>query len=264
MDAALASALQLDFDSATPLALQLDFTAPHPRHFGAPAAEMQPLRLGEFEGEVVRGSSCNCSRITLVPHCNGTHTESVCHLTLQQVPLQDFTPLAPMTALLLTVPPVAAVNAGEDTDPPPQPQDDLITLGALLGAWQPFADNRPRALLLRTGARLDTDNPPYLSRQLARELVARGVEHIVVDLPSVDRARDEGRLTAHRIFFGLPAHSVDRAQSTRPHCTITELAHFPATLADGPCALQLQLAPFAGDAVPSRPLHIPLAHRGGA
>jgi kynurenine formamidase len=250
---------ELDFTAATSLALQLDFDAPHPRHFGAPAAQMQPLRLGDFEGEVIRGASCNCSRITLVPHCNGTHTESVSHLTVQQVPLQHFVPLAPMQALLLTVVPVAAPASGEDSEPAPQRQDELVTRDALLRAWAPFAGRGARALLLRTGARPETDNPPYLSRQLMHELVSRGVEHLVIDLPSVDRARDEGLLTAHRIFFGLPPHSVDRSQAARAECTITELASFPAQLADGPCALQLQLAPFSGDAVPSRPLHIPLA-----
>jgi kynurenine formamidase len=259
MTAAPGTLPELNFAAATPLALQLDFTAPHPRHFGAPAAESHPLRLGDFEGEVVRGASCNCSRITLVPHCNGTHTESVSHLTVQQVPLQAFVPLAPLTALLLTVQPVRAASSTDDSDPAPLAQDEILTREQLLHAWQRFDDTPAQALLLRTGARLDTDNPPFLSRQFMQELVARGVEHLVIDLPSVDRNRDEGRLTAHRVFFGLPAHSVDRAQATRAHCTITELAQFPATLVDGPCALQLQLAPFSGDAVPSRPLYIPLA-----
>jgi arylformamidase len=256
-----ASAPDLDFAAATALALQLDFNAPHPRHFGAPAAESLPLRLGDFEGEVVRGASCNCSRITLVPHCNGTHTEGVSHLTVQQVPLQQYVPLWPLPALLLSVAPVPAASSSEDSDPAPQPADEIITREALLRAWQPFALDGARALLLRTGATLGTDNPAYLSRQFMQELVARGIEHLVLDLPSVDRARDEGRLAAHRVFFGLPPHSVDRAQAARAQCTITELAHFPASLADGPCALQLQLAPFTGDAVPSRPLHIPLSHR---
>jgi arylformamidase len=250
---------ELDFTAATSLALQLDFNAPHPRHFGAPAAATQPLRIGDFEGEVVRGASCNCSRITLVPHCNGTHTESVSHLTVQQVPLQHFVPLEPLAALLLTVAPVAAPSSGEDSDPPPQPRDEIVTRAALLRAWAPFPAQGSRALLLRTGIRPETDNPPYLSRQLMQELVSRGVEHLVIDLPSVDRVRDGGLLTAHRIFFGLPPDSVDRSQATRAHCSITELAHFPARIADGPCALQLQLSPFSGDAVPSRPLHIPFA-----
>jgi kynurenine formamidase len=162
------------------------------------------------------------------------------------------------------VTPVGASSSEEDSDPAPQARDEIVTRAALLRAWQRFDQGGARAVLLRTGSANNTDNPPYLSRQLVQELVSRGVEHLVIDLPSVDRSRDEGRLTAHRIFFGLPPHSVDRAQASRPHCTITELAHFPAALPDGPCALQLQLAPFTGDAVPSRPLHIPYARRSDA
>ena len=71
--------------------------------------------------------------------------------------------------------------------------------------------------------------------------MARGIEHLVVDLPSIDRGRDGGRLCGHRLFFGLPPGSVQREEATRPLCTITELAHFPDWLKDGPCGLQLQL-----------------------
>jgi len=177
-------------------------------------------------------------------------------------------PFEPIAALLLTVQPRLAGDAsdtanatGDDTDPPPHAGDLLLTRADLLSAWQPYAAFPARALLLRTQADLQTANPPYLSRQFARELVARGIEHLVVDLPSVDRSQDEGRLTAHRIFFGLPPDTTDRALATRATCTITELASFPAQLRDGPCALQLQLPAFTGDAVPSRPVHLPLVHR---
>jgi hypothetical protein len=122
----------------------------------------------------------------------------------------------------------------------------------------PYSNLRPRALLLRTGTDWLDAAPPFLSRQLAEELVARGVEHLITDLPSVDRLVDEGRLTAHRIFFGLPAGSTDLAAATRAVATITELAGFPAGLPDGPCAVQLQIPAWSGDAVPSRPLYLPL------
>ena len=250
--------LAVDYSAATSLALELDFDHLHPRHFGAPAASSTPFRVGDFEGEVVLGASCNCRSITLIPHCNGTHTESVSHLTLQQQPLHRFVPLAPIAALLLTLRPRAAADCDDDTDPPPQPGDGLLAHRDLLAAWQPHAGFAARALLLRTATDITATNPPYLSRQFARELVARGIEHLVVDLPSVDRSQDEGRLTAHRIFFGLPPDSTDRNQATRPTCTITEFAHFSPTLRDGPCALQLQIPAFTGDAVPSRPVHLPL------
>jgi len=248
----------VDFSAATSLALTLHFDAAQPRHFGAPAAQSRAFRIEGFEGEVARGASCNCRSITLIPHCNGTHTESASHLTLQQRPLYQFAPLAPVPAILLSLTPRAASDTDEDSDPAPLAGDLVVTRSDLLAAWQSKAASQPRALLLRTGAATGSENPPYLTRQLMTELVARNIEHLVVDLPSVDRSQDQGRLTAHRIFFGLPPGSTDLAAAKRSECTITELATFPLHLADGPCALQLQLPAFSGDAVPSRPLHLPL------
>jgi arylformamidase len=250
----------VDFAAATSLALPLDFDAPHPRHFGAPPAYSQAFRVGTFEGQVARGASCNCRSVTLIPHCNGTHTESASHLTLEQQPLHAFLPTAPLPALLLTVRPVAADGSGEDSLPAPLAGDRLITRTALREAWQAHHE-QPRALLLRTGTDWREAAPPFLSRQFAAELVARGIEHLISDLPSVDRLQDEGRLTAHRIFFGLPPGSTRLADAARPTSTITELANFPAALVDGPCAVQIQIPAWSGDAVPSRPLHLPLAAR---
>lgn len=254
--------LPVHFGSATSLALELNFEGSQPRHFGAPSASSTPFRSGAFNGEVVRGASCNCRSITLIPHCNGTHTEGVGHLTLTGIPLHRYVPPGPIPALLLTVELTTAPDGGEDSDPPPRDGDELLTRAALLRAWPASLPFAPLALLLRTaGASQGATVAPYLTRQAATEVVARGIEHLVLDLPSVDRSEDDGRLTAHRIFFGLPPGSVQREEAERPLCTITELAHFPDGLGDGPCALQLQLPAFTGDAVPSRPLHLPLARR---
>ncbi len=246
----------VDFDAATSLALPQDFSPEQPRHFGAPPASSSPFRSGSFEGAVAQGASCNCQRITLIPHCNGTHTESASHLTLQQRPLHEILPIAPIRALLLTVLPCQHSDTAEDSLPAPRSGDRLITRRALLEAW-PSGEPAPQALLLRTGTSFTDKAPPYLSQQLAEELATRGVLHLVTDLPSVDRLEDDGHLTAHRIFFGLPARSTDLGAARRANCTITELARFPDTLRDGPCALQLQIPAFSGDAVPSRPLHLP-------
>jgi hypothetical protein len=133
----------------------------------------------------------------------------------------------------------------------------LITRSALLAAWSRHGAVTPRALLLRTGTAWTDHAPPYLSQQFVQELVMRGIEHLVTDLPSADRLDDDGLLTAHRLFFGLPARSTNLTEARRADCTITELAQFPPHLTDGPCALQLQIPAFGGDAVPSRPLHLP-------
>jgi arylformamidase len=264
-DAAPAPEFLLDFGAATSLALPLTFDGAQPRHFGAPAARSMPYVAGGFNGEVARGASCNCRRLELVPHCNGTHTEGAGHLTLEADLLHEIIPAAPLPALLLSVVPEAAGETREDTDPAPHPGDRLLTASAIAAAWPrdlPFA---PRALLLRTPndpqkpfRDYTTLNPAYLSRQAVGLIVARGIEHLVLDLPSLDRSDDGGRLTGHRLFFGLPPASTRLADATRRHCTLTEFAWFPDALRDGPCALLLQVPAFSGDAVPSRPLHLPV------
>ena len=89
-------------------------------------------------------------------------------------------------------------------------------------------------------------------------IVGRGIETLVLDLPSADRADDGGRLTAHRALFGLPPGSRDARAASRPGASITELAWIPAAIADGYYLLDLQIPPFVTDAAPSRPLLFPV------
>ncbi len=256
----------IDLAAPVSLARPVRFDGGGPRHFGAPAARTRPYAAPGFSGEVRRGASCNCATIELTPHCNGTHTESVAHLVDEPLDVCDLVPLGLMPALVISAEPVDARMTDEDSDPAPQPGDRLLTRAALLAGWPATLPFAPRALVLRSAARADAgdDDPgvdpggdasaPYLSRQLVGELVARGIEHLVVDLPSIDRGRDGGRLCGHRLFFGLPPGSTRLAEAARRGCTVTEYARIPAALADGPCALQLTLPRLAGDAVPSRPL----------
>ena len=85
-----------------------------------------------------------------------------------------------------------------------------------------------------------------------------GVQHLVLDVPSADRAQDDGRLTAHRVFFGLPPGARRASESSRPRATITELAFIAPTIRDGWYLLDLQIPPFLSDAAPSRPLLYPV------
>jgi len=250
----------VDLSRPADLALELDFSGPQPRHFGAPRASSRPFEAPGFKGSVARGASCNCELITLIPHCNGTHTECAGHLTRERLDAWRVAPAGLVPALLLSVAPAPA--AAEDTEPPPQAGDRLITRAALEQAWPAHLPFAPRALIVRTlpngpdkRARDYTgQTPPYLSRQAAELLVSRDILHLIVDVPSIDRAHDEGRLTAHRIFFGLPRGAAHLADAARTAATVTELAFVPNTLTDGAYLLELQVPALAGDAVPSRPL----------
>lgn len=238
--------VEVDLSRPIDIALELNFDANQPRHFGAPAAITQPFSVPGFSGAVATGASCNCNSITLIPHCNGTHTECVGHLTPERHDAHRVIPKGLIPAVLITVEPTATTQ--ESTDPEPQAGDKLVTRAALERRWP--RDYPAQAVVIRaTGT-------SYLTRDAAEFLVATGIEHLVVNLPSIDRAHDEGRLTAHRVFFGLPPRAT--AGATRPRATITEFAHIPPEVPDGLYLLEIQTPALAGDAVPSRPLLYPI------
>lgn len=240
------------------IGLSLDFTAQQPRHFGAPAAATAPFAAPGFSGSVASGASCNCHIITLTPHCNGTHTECVGHLTAEAFDAHRQIPAGLVPALLVTVTPVRARESAESSDPAPLADDWLITRMAIERNWPAKPAFTPRALVVRTRSTNSTDPPvattPFLSRDAAELMVARGIEHLVIDLPSLDRTQDQGRLSAHRVFFGLPPGSTALAAARRPQATVTELASIPAAVEDGLYLLEIQAPAIGGDAVPSRPL----------
>ena len=258
--------LTVDLTRGVSLAIPLDFDGPQPRHFGAPRARTQPFAVPGFSGSVAQGASCNCSVITLIPHCQGTHTECVGHLTRERHDAWRVVPQGLLPALLVSLTPERASDSPEGTDPLPRPGDLLITAGALERAWPKALPIEPQALIVRTlpntvdkRSRDYSDAvPPYLSREAAELLLARAISHLVVDVPSIDRAHDEGKLTAHRLFFGLAPGENGLDAARRAAATVTELAFVPNELADGPYWLQLQVPEIAGDAVPSRPLLYPL------
>jgi kynurenine formamidase len=263
--------LLADLAAGASLVRPLEFHGPQLRCFGAAAAHSVPLVLEGFNGRVAQGASCNASVVTLAPHANTTHTEAVGHLTIERVDAWRVIPQRLLPAVLLTVQPQRAAGSTEGSLPPPDPEDLLITAAAIERAWPAPLSARlsARAAVIRTlpnERHRFSDDPqqpvpsplPFLSSEAASALVERGVEHLVLDVPSADRASDGGALTAHRIFFGLPPQSTQLAMSARAECTLTELAFVGDAIADGWYLLSLQAPAIAGDAVPSRPVLYPL------
>jgi kynurenine formamidase len=261
-------ALLADLASGISLGRVIDFEPGGLRCFGAHAASSSPLQVGEFSGSVARGASCNCSVLTLTPHANGTHTESAAHLTAEPLNAYGVVPNRMLLAALVTVEPELAADAHESSLPVPHDADQLITRAAIERGWPapPAPRLAARAAVIRTlpnapdkfaGGGLAAP-PPFLSSEAAAWLVERGIEHLVLDVPSADRIEDGGKLTAHRLFFGLPPGSSRLAEARRRECTITELAYVADVLRDGWYLLSLQAVAIAGDAVPSRPLLYPL------
>jgi len=80
-------------------------------------------------------------------------------------------------------------------------------------------------------------------------MVDQGIEHLLIDLPSIDPEVDGGALAAHRALWTEDGR----------HRTITELIRVPTSLTDGLYLLNLQVAAFENDAAPSRPVVFALA-----
>jgi kynurenine formamidase len=249
------------------LSLPLTFDGEQPTFFGAAPASARPLVAGSFKGDVREGSSCNCASYNLTPHCNGTHTECVGHITTERLSVRDIAAHEPKPALLLTVTPVTAETTTESSDPAPRRGDLLITRQALQQSLGSRSLRDFEALVIRT---LPNDRSkmtrnydraplaPFFTAEAMHWIVDHGVDTLVVDLPSLDRADDGGRLTAHRLFWGLRPGASSAAGATRGRATVTELAYIDASIEDGSYLLNLQVAPFVADAAPSRPILLPL------
>lgn len=230
------------------LSIPLAFDTAQPTFFGAPPAAATVVAAGSFVGDVRRGGSCNCSSHTLTPHCNGTHTECVGHVTAERLSVRDHSGEHFVPALLVSVGPAP-----------------VITRAALAAAVAPHDLSHYRGLVVRTRPNgrdklernYDRAPAPYFDAEAMRWIVGHGITALVVDLPSLDR-HDDSVLTTHRIFWGLPPGATSAAQATRPDATVTELAFIDDSIADGHYLLNLQVAPFVADAAPSRPILLPL------
>lgn len=199
-----------------------------------------------FIGRVADGGSVNFTDVYFNPHGHGTHTECLGHITPEFNSLDAQIRSCPLPAImpcqLITIEPSAI-----DGDMVILP--DHLSMGLSL----------PKAVVIRTlpnsnekqTQTWDNTNPPYLAPEFTKLLVDQGVEHLLIDLPSVDREIDGGALLSHRMFFGVPS-------CPRYHATITEFVFVPNNISDGLYALNLQVAPFDLDASPSRPVLFPL------
>jgi arylformamidase len=232
--------LQRPFSIAIPLTPD----GPGPNAFYAPACRAEPVRAGQFIGDTRQGGAVNFKNVFLNPHGNGTHTECVGHISREPFAIRDCLRTFHFPARLLTV--------------LPQRRDDgdrVITAEQLADALQPGWT----ALVLRTQPN-DEDklvrqwsgtNPPYLDAEAARLLVGAGVEHLLLDLPSVDREEDGGLLAAHHAFWRYP-------DAIRTAATITEMVFVPDAIPDGKYLLNLQIASFVLDVSPSLPVLYPM------
>lgn len=205
-----------------------------------PPVTMEPVRMGDWVGDVNKGGSVNFRDIWFNPHAHGTHTECVGHISKEFYSINQQLQQFFFLAQLITITPDSLEN------------DYVITAEHLMIGLH---DANCEAVIIRTlpndksklTRHYSNTNPPYLHHLATSYLRSRNIDHLLLDLPSVDREQDEGKLLAHHAFWNYPA-------ATRTNATITELIYVPEEIADGNYLLNLQIAPFENDAAPSKPV----------
>jgi arylformamidase len=208
-----------------------------PNAFYLQHAEFNTVEAGRFVGNVRRGGSCNVEDISFSPHGNGTHTECAGHIAPEPIYIKDILPDALLTARLISVTPVnGVIGAGE--------------LSQKIGANA----EKAKALIVRTlpndeGKRRKNysgENPTYFHAEAIHDINEAGIEHLLTDLPSLDKV-DDSKLLAHHAFFR-------EGENWNKKKTVTEMVFVPDEIPDGLYALNLQMAAFESDACPSKPV----------
>lgn len=257
-----------DLGQGVPLWIPLRFDGPQPNAFGLPEATAAAFEVpGFFVGDTRQGGSANCVTVTLNPHGNGTHTECVGHIVDERVSVESALGTGLVPAALVSVDLCARADCPDVYNVPGTEADRVISAAALEQALRGVPEPWRRALVIRTRPngpdkrqrRHSGQDPAYFTLD-AMEVVRRsGVEHLLVDLPSVDREEDQGGLRAHRIFWQVVAgERVVAPDAVSRRWTITEMIYVPDDVADGLYVLNLQAAPFVLDAAPSRPVLYPV------
>lgn len=208
---------------------------------------IEPVRTEHFTGSVAEGGGVNFRNVFFNPHGNGTHTESVGHIAEKVYSVHDIFKKYFFTAELISIKP-------EKID------DDLVITENLLR--NSFKEPDCEALIVRTIPNSDNkltrnysdSNPPYFSDDAMRFICSKNVKHLLVDMPSVDREKDDGKLSCHHIFWNYP-ETIDLEK------TITELVFVPDEVMDGSYLLNMQLASLVNDASPSRPVLYPIIQK---
>jgi arylformamidase len=211
--------------------------------FWAPPARMTPVKEGDFIGATKLGGCVNFMNLQINPHGNGTHTECVGHIALEEYNVTECIIDVWHKAELISIYPALLENG-----------DKAIQKHH----FESLFENKQnvKALILRTLPNDDTkksrtysgNNPPYIEPEAMEFLVSKGIEHLLLDLPSVDREMDDAKLACHKIFWNYPSDNI------RKHCSITELIYVDESIKDGFYGLHIQMPSILMDAVPSRPL----------
>jgi kynurenine formamidase len=237
----------VDFSKPIDISIPLTNTGDNPIAWYIDKPVIEPVRFGDWIGKVSEGkSSTNFNNIFFNPHGHGTHTECLGHIT------RDFYSVNQHLKEFFFICELISIA------PDVQGDDRVITKMQVMAA---LAGKTPEAVVIRTlpngvekrSRKYSNTNPPYLDHEAARFLRESGMKHLLIDLPSVDKEHDEGKLLAHKAFWNVSDTNELNADA-RLDATITEMIFVPDYVDDGRFLLNLQMASFENDASPSKPV----------
>lgn len=202
--------------------------------------KIEPVQDGEWIASVAEGASINFNNIQFNPHAHGTHTECVGHITNEFHSVNKNLKQFFFFAELVTVAPEFIY------------EDFVISKKQLQFA---FGNKKRDAIIIRTipntkekkSRQYSNTNWVYFQEEAIKFLVKMGIKHLLIDLPSVDKEKDDGELKGHKAFWNFEG-------KLRKDCTITEFIYVSNKIDDGTYFLNLQIAPFENDATPSKPV----------
>lgn len=231
------------------LSIPLSEDAPRAWYVNAPV--IKPVINQHFTGSVQLGGKVNFRDVFFNPHGHGTHTECVGHITKEWLSVNETMKSFFFFATVISLEPetVKLHNGWSKAG------DLCITKEQLMLALKNGCEE---AIVIRTlpnvrskrHAQYSDSNFCYVHHEALDWLAKEGVNHLLIDLPSVDRESDGGELLAHRAWW----FSNDKR---RDDATITEMVFVDDQVDDGVYLLNLQVAAFDNDAAPSRPLLFP-------
>lgn len=243
------------------ISITQNFDESQPNSFGVRFAKSQPYKVGDFEGDTNKGSSCNFDELSITPHCNGTHTESIGHILNSRDKITNLLDDIFTEALLITCNFTKPSESSEKYLPKIEANDLLITAKELKSK---IGNEllKGEGLIIRTlpnpisKKMRDYEKEPngYFTNDAMQMIYELGVKHLLVDLPSIDKANDEGMLSNHRIYWNVEIGKKEAKYNEHFHKTITEFIYVNDEIEDGRYMVNLQIAPFGLDASPSRPI----------
>jgi len=237
---------EIDLSKPIDISIPLSNTDTNPIAWYIEKPTIEPVKFGNWIGKVSKGSSTNFNNIFFNPHGHGTHTECLGHITREFYSINQCIKQFFFTAELISI------------EPENMNGDKIITKEQI---EKGLSGKTPEAIVIRTLPNFDSKkhknysktNPPYLLEEAATFIRESGIKHLLIDLPSVDREQDEGRLLAHKAFWNVKDVN-NLNEDARLDCTITELIFVDDSVKDGSYILNLQMAPFENDASPSKPV----------